>query len=59
MDESDIEYPWDKFTGKTVAMVEYGDKWHEGIVFRFTDGSWVRISERMQVGELQIEGDVR
>jgi len=41
--------------GKTVASATYIDPWGEGLVITFTDGTKVRVTERMQAGEIEVE----
>lgn len=41
--------------GKTVATVSYVDPWSRGLVITFTDGTKVRVTERMQAGEFEVE----
>lgn len=41
--------------GKTVASVSYVDPWDEGLVITFTDGTTMRVTERMQAGQIEVE----
>ena len=41
--------------GKTVETVRYVDPWGNGLVITFTDGTFLRVTERMQAGEFQVE----
>ena len=41
--------------GKTVASATYIDPWDGGLVITFTDGTKMRVAERMQAGEIEIE----
>lgn len=41
--------------GKTVATVSYIDPWGEGLRITFTDGTTMRVTERMQAGEIEVE----
>jgi hypothetical protein len=41
--------------GKTVASVSYIDPWGEGLRITFTDGTQVRVTERAQAGEFEVE----
>jgi hypothetical protein len=41
--------------GKTVASVAYIDPWSKGLQIAFTDGTTLRVIERMQAGEIEVE----
>jgi len=42
------------FVGKTVARIDYVDDYDEGITLRFTDGSVLCVTERMQAGQIEV-----
>lgn len=44
--------------GKTVSAVEYVDDFYEGITLRFTDGSFLCVTEEMQAGQLQVAASI-
>jgi hypothetical protein len=41
--------------GKTIAGANYVDPWGKGLRITFTDGTTLRVTERMQAGEIQVE----
>lgn len=41
--------------GKTVAEARYIDPWGRGLLLTFTDGTTLRVTERMQAGEFEVE----
>jgi hypothetical protein len=41
--------------GKTIAGVRYVDPWSRGLTIVFTDGTKLRVDERMQAGEINVE----
>lgn len=41
--------------GKTIASINYVDPWGEGLRITFTDGTTLRVTERMQAGEIEVE----
>jgi len=45
--------------GKTVSAVEYVDDYEGGITIRFTDGSMLCVSERMQAGQIEVSAAIR
>jgi len=40
--------------GKTIASVRYIDPWNQGLTIVFTDGTKLRVDERMQAGEINV-----
>lgn len=40
--------------GKTIAGANYVDPWGEGLRITFTDGTTLRVLERMQAGEIEV-----
>ena len=44
-----------ELVGKTIATANYVDPWGEGLVITFTDGTKLRVTERMQAGEIEVE----
>lgn len=46
-----------KLIGKTIAGANYIDPWDRGLLITFTDGTTLRVTERMQSGEIQVNVD--
>lgn len=40
--------------GKTIKQVKYTDPWGGGLLITFTDGTSLRVTERMQAGEFAV-----
>lgn len=46
--------PMIDLVGKTIASINYVDPWGEGLRITFTDGTTMRVTERMQAGEIEV-----
>lgn len=45
--------------GKTVSAVDYMDDCHGGITLLFADGSFLCVTESMQVGQIDVAASIR